>query len=166
MRWRCFFLQLHFLSTQCTLHCVSEGINKLCGWFCPFFLFASAPFTNSLKDPHGRETAQTPAIKWFYSSVTREDHFSTPALTNCVTTTSRLFVLPALFCRFWLCFVTKHSTQLSGLLFFYFFSRLRLLVLFFHSCLFNTVTDCDALVSIKFRHCVFEKKRKGLRDFL
>lgn len=110
-----------FLSTQCTLHCVSEGINKLCGWFCPFFfgVFLCQRLSQILlKDPHGRETAQTPAIKWFYSSVTREDHFSTPALTNCVTTTSRLSVLPALFCP--LLALLCHETQLSGFFVFLF----------------------------------------------
>lgn len=93
-----------------------QALWLVCRFFSSFF-FLSAPFTNFFKDPHSRQTAETPAIKWFYSFVTREDHFSTPALTNCVTTTSRLFVLPALFVAFGSAFVTYHSTQLSGFLF-------------------------------------------------
>lgn len=137
-----------------------QALWLVCRFFSSFF-FLSAPFTNFFKDPHSRQTAETPAIKWFYSFVTREDHFSTPALTNCVTTTSRLFVLPALFVAFGSAFVTKHNTTVR----FFISSPACDFSFFFPLCLFNTVTDCVALVSIKFRHCVFEKKERDSEIF-
>lgn len=105
---------------------------------------------------------ETPAKKGvLFVCKKKKNHFSTSDLTNFVITTPQLCTSCAL-CRLWL--------------FFFFGQKTRNFVAFFFSspvtsrpflCLFNTVTDYVALVSIKFQHCVRKKrkKEKGLMRF-